>query len=267
MRTAPAAALFVLVSCVAARPARATEGCVCPIETDTVLTVPAWTPTNARWLIPAGSEQKVSLTSRLDGTQVELTTEPGPVPSYVWLRPSTPLPPDTSLAVVAPFHTAGLLQTGVGPDDAPPMVTAVSTMPSGLFGACKSHNAATIVVQGEDEGSGIIATLAEVDTGRERVEIVLAGLEGVVGEMLDEDWRDCLGNLAGAEAEQDYTLRVRAVDAAGNISQYSDPITFQLGYQPGCLCSDSQVGAGAGFAPLVLAGLLLLRPRRRTGGN
>jgi len=100
-----------------------------------------------------------------------------------------------------------------------------------------------------------------------QLEIVLAGLEGVVGEMLDEDWRDCLGNLADAEAEQDYTLRVRAVDAAGNISQYSDPITFQLGYQPGCLCSDSQVGAGAGFAPLVLAGLLLLRPRRRTGGN
>lgn len=266
MRTAPAAALFVLVSCVAARPLHATEGCVCPIETDTVLTVPAWTPTNARWLIPAGSEQKVSLTSRLDGTQVELTTEPGPVPSYVWLRPSTPLPPDTSLAMVAPFHTAGLLQTGVGPDDAPPMVTAVSTMPSGLFGACKSHNATPSWSKARTKAPGS-SPLWRRWTPVGRVEIVLAGLEGVVGEMLDEDWRDCLGNLAGAEAEQDYTLRVRAVDAAGNISQYSDPITFQLGYQPGCLCSDSQVGAGAGFAPLVLAGLLLLRPRRRTGGN
>ncbi len=225
------------------------------------------TPLNGRFLLPAGSEKATLSTSEEagPGVSVPFRIEPaGDTAHHLWLIPTRDLDPERDYKIEGELGVPRSIHTTSERDTKAPHLGPVEASSGRFSGACPRQIAAQLVAPAARDGQVLAPLLEASISGPAGTEVVLLpGAFPVIGWI---PGMEC-GNDPKAKAGEPYTVRVRALDLAGNASPPSEPFALRFERVKGAfsLCS---VGlavprGGAGW-PLGLLALAALARHRRS---
>ncbi len=251
-------------------PALASPPCECEVAWSYPANGATGVPTNAQLTVwsPRLDADSLALATAMDPPEpaVAAVAPVGDRADQYRIVPTAPLAAGTEYTLKADLNGGGsfgiAFTTGDGPDDSAPGLGEVTVTGGSLSGACKTHLAAVVSVSGaSDDQTPAAALMAEVELIDPEAEpgittVLLPASQRVMGDSDDT----CLANAPGVVAEKPYQARVRLVDWAGNVSEFSEQVTFTFrkgGMGSSCGCGPTAPGpaAWAAFALMLLAWL------------